>query len=318
MALRLSLPNALSRNPSHPPRLRRPTDSVVLATWNAPFKKLTTADDTGLIIVWTLHKGVWYEEMVNNRNKSVVRDLRWRGNGTEICIIYEDGMVIVGTVDGNRLSSKDFGCRLSLVEWAPSGQTILFVTAEGPVHIHNHVGVRVGEVQLKAISDLLPSNADLSSPMLSPEIRVVAIEWYDGAEGYLYPNCHSLALAFANGRVQLMRDASDESPVCIDTSLSPLSTLKWNSNGSAFAVVGQRSAGNGRDFSEVQFYSPDGRFLHSLKVPGGTVGSLSWEGGGLRVAVRTRPAVTLSLLRLCVLTRTLPPNLDRLRTALRR
>jgi WD repeat-containing protein 35 len=156
------------------------------------------------------------------------------------------------------------------------------------VHIHNHVGVRVGEVQLKAITDLLPSNADLSSPILTPENRVVAIEWYDGAEGYLYPNCHSLALAFANGRVQLMRDASDESPVCIDTSLSPLSTLKWNSNGSAFAVVGQRSAGNGRDFSEVQFYSPDGRFLHSLKVPGGTVGSLSWEGGGLRVAVRTR------------------------------
>lgn len=46
----------------------------------------------GLIIVWMLHRGIWFEdlthfspsfsfvevqEMINNRNRSVVRDMKW-------------------------------------------------------------------------------------------------------------------------------------------------------------------------------------------------------------------------------------------------
>ncbi len=35
--------------------------------WNDSFQKLTTSDESGLIIVWMLHKGMWFEEMINNR-----------------------------------------------------------------------------------------------------------------------------------------------------------------------------------------------------------------------------------------------------------
>ena len=35
--------------------------------------------------------GSWYEEMINNRNKSVVRDMKWNADGQKICIVYEDG-----------------------------------------------------------------------------------------------------------------------------------------------------------------------------------------------------------------------------------
>lgn len=38
--------------------------------------------------------------MMNNRNKSVVRSMRWNTDGQKICIVYEDGVVIVGSVDG--------------------------------------------------------------------------------------------------------------------------------------------------------------------------------------------------------------------------
>uniref|UniRef100_A0A8C0LKY8 WD repeat domain 35 n=1 Tax=Canis lupus dingo TaxID=286419 RepID=A0A8C0LKY8_CANLU len=41
----------------------------------------------------------WYEEMINNRNKSVVRSMSWNADGQKICIVYEDGAVIVGSVD---------------------------------------------------------------------------------------------------------------------------------------------------------------------------------------------------------------------------
>lgn len=48
----------------------------------------------GLIIVWMLYKGTWYEEMVNNRNRSTVRGLAWSHDGNKICIVYEDGTVL--------------------------------------------------------------------------------------------------------------------------------------------------------------------------------------------------------------------------------
>lgn len=50
--------------------------------------------------------------MINNRNKSVVTDMRWSPNGEKICIIYEDGAVIVGSVEGNRLWGKELKINL--------------------------------------------------------------------------------------------------------------------------------------------------------------------------------------------------------------
>jgi WD repeat-containing protein 35 len=40
---------------------------VMCVTWNANYRKLTTSDQNGLIIVWMLHKNMWSEEMINNR-----------------------------------------------------------------------------------------------------------------------------------------------------------------------------------------------------------------------------------------------------------
>ena len=34
--------------------------------------------------------------MINNRNKSVVKGMCWNADGQKICIVYEDGAVIVG------------------------------------------------------------------------------------------------------------------------------------------------------------------------------------------------------------------------------
>ena len=41
--------------------------AVICVCWNNSFQKLTTSDEFGLIIVWMLHKGMWFEEMINNR-----------------------------------------------------------------------------------------------------------------------------------------------------------------------------------------------------------------------------------------------------------
>ena len=82
------------------------SDAVVCAAWNEVHKKLTTSDETGLIIVWMLHKGMWFEEMINNRNKSVVRDMKWTADGQKICIVYEVRHANESGRDDSRSSSE--------------------------------------------------------------------------------------------------------------------------------------------------------------------------------------------------------------------
>ena len=70
--------------------------------------------------------------MLNNRGKSLVRDMDWNSDGQKICIIYEDGAVIVGSVDGNRIWGKELkGMQLHKVAWSPDSKKILFGTANG-------------------------------------------------------------------------------------------------------------------------------------------------------------------------------------------
>jgi hypothetical protein len=83
----------------------------MVVTWNPHYRKLTTSDQNGLIIVWMLHKGMWFEEMINNRNKSVVRDMKWKYNGQEICIIYEDGAVWLAGLRVMRVCVRACICR---------------------------------------------------------------------------------------------------------------------------------------------------------------------------------------------------------------
>jgi WD repeat-containing protein 35 len=86
---------------------------------------------------------MWYEEMINNRNKSVVRDMKWTADGRKIAIIYEDGAVIVGSVDGNRLWGKELNMQLRYVEWSPDSRFILFVTVDAEVWIYDADGNKV-------------------------------------------------------------------------------------------------------------------------------------------------------------------------------
>ncbi len=54
---------------------------------------------------------------------------------------------------------------------------------------------------------------------------------YNGVHGYIEPNVPSLAICFDNGRVQIMRDDTDDNPVLIDTGIQT-QKMKWNTTGS--------------------------------------------------------------------------------------
>lgn len=40
---------------------------------------------------------------------------------------------------------------------------------------------------------------------------VVGLTWYNGRNGYVEPDCPTLAICYDNGRMQIMRNESDDS-----------------------------------------------------------------------------------------------------------
>jgi WD repeat-containing protein 35 len=124
--------------------------NVILVEWNPKYQKLSTADSNGLIIVWNKHKGAWYEEMVNKKEKAMVSDMNWDKSGQKICIGYEDGTincliqgsVIVGSVDGSRLWGKQLNLQgtLQKIMWSPSGKYMMIVNSNGMIFIFDSEG----------------------------------------------------------------------------------------------------------------------------------------------------------------------------------
>uniref|UniRef100_A0A8C8RT34 WD repeat-containing protein 35 n=1 Tax=Pelusios castaneus TaxID=367368 RepID=A0A8C8RT34_9SAUR len=266
----LAAPSNLSMNQT----LEGHSGSVQVVTWNEQYQKLTTSDQNGLIIVWMLYKGAWYEEMINNRNKSVVRSMSWNADGQKICIVYEDGAVIVGSVDGNRIWGKDLkGIQLCHVAWSSDSKTLLFGMANGEIHIYDNQGNFIMKMKLNCLVNVTGA------------FSIAGIHWYPGTEGYTEPDCPCLAICFDNGRCQIMRHENDQNPVLIDTGMNVVS-IQWNHCGSVLAVAGfQKSSTQDKDVNLVQFYTPFGEHLRTLKVPGKQMSALSWEGGGLKIGL---------------------------------
>ncbi|XP_062325717.1 WD repeat-containing protein 35 isoform X1 [Osmerus eperlanus] len=266
----LAAPSNLSMNQT----LEGHSGAVQVVTWNEQYQKLTTSDQNGLIIVWMLYKGSWYEEMINNRNKSVVRSMSWNADGQKICIVYEDGAVIVGSVDGNRIWGKELkGIQLAHVAWSPDSKILLFGMANGEIHIYDNQGNFIMKMTLNCLHNV------------TGVISIAGIHWYAGTEGYVEPDCPCLAICFHNGRCQIMRYESDDKPVFIDT-LMNVASIQWNQCGSVLAVAGSlRVSTLDKEVNVVQFYTPFGEHLRTLKVPGKQMTAVAWEGGGLRIGL---------------------------------
>ncbi|XP_023244868.1 WD repeat-containing protein 35 [Copidosoma floridanum] len=243
---------------------------VQVVTWNEEHQKLTSSDQNGVIIVWMLYKGSWYEEMINNRNKSVVRGMAWSPDGQKICIAYEDGAVIVGSVEGHRLWGKELkNVYWTAVQWSPDAKYLLFGSRNGEAHLYDDQGIFL--TKLENLADSLPQT-------------IIAIHWYDGKQGHTAVDCPVLAVCFQNGRLCLLRDVGDDLPIVVETGLS-VASCNWNTYGSVLAVAGVATGDDRRLTNVVQFYSAFGEHLKTLKVPGKRVSGCSWEGGSLRVCL---------------------------------
>ncbi|XP_042302193.1 WD repeat-containing protein 35 isoform X3 [Sceloporus undulatus] len=277
----LAVPSNLSMNQS----LDGHTGAVQVVTWNEQYQKLTSSDEHGLIIVWMMYKGCLVEEMINNRNKSVVRSMEMECDGQKICIIYEDGAVMLVLVDGNRIWGKDLKVQLHHVAWSPDGRTLLFGMANGEIHIYDKHGTFMMKMKMNCLVNVTGA------------FSIAGIQWYPGTEGYVEQDCPCLAICFDNGRCQIMRHENDQNPVLIDGALNVVS-VQWNHCGNVLAIAGfQKNATQEKDINVVQFYSPFGEHLRTLKVPGKQIAALSWEGGGLKIGLAVDQCIYFANIR---------------------
>lgn len=82
--------------------------------------------------------------MTNDRKKSTVKGMSWTSDGLKICIVYEDGAIIVGSVDGNRIWGKELkNTSLTGVQWSPDSRLLIFSLRNGEVHLYDNQGTFV-------------------------------------------------------------------------------------------------------------------------------------------------------------------------------
>ena len=251
----IAAPSNLSMNQT----LEGHSGGVMCVAWNPQHRKLTTSDAAGLIIVWMLHKGSWHEEMINNRNKSVVRDMKWTADGKKISIVYEDGAVIVGSVGGDRLWGKELSLPLKFVEWSPDGKLILFVTLEAEIWVFDNDGNKLRSMQL-SIQDAKASDTGIA-----------AIHWWCPAGGASHSARNkvdsppSLCIALENGIVQLSRNDEDSNIITFDADMR-ITYAKWDNSGTILAVTGSTTATSSKDngkrttINMIKFYDNHGRY----------------------------------------------------------
>ncbi|XP_066601241.1 WD repeat-containing protein 35 [Prorops nasuta] len=248
---------------------------VQVVTWNEEHQKLTSSDQNGVIMVWMFYKGSWHEEMINNQHKCEVKGISWSMDGQKICIVYKDGAIIVGSLSGNRIWSKELkNVSLSGVQWSPDGKLLVFSLKNGEVHLYDNLGVFLTKLPIVILSSAQPQT-------------IVALHWYNGKNGYIAVDCPTLAVCYQNGRIQLMRDTNDDNPIIVETGITA-TWCSWNSYGSLLAVTGMMpllTNGETKDTNVIQFYTPFGEYVRNLKVPGREITCCSWEGGSLRVAL---------------------------------
>uniref|UniRef100_A0A914MD46 Anaphase-promoting complex subunit 4-like WD40 domain-containing protein n=2 Tax=Meloidogyne TaxID=189290 RepID=A0A914MD46_MELIC len=329
-ALRVMLLN-LDQDKSNPPSSLNPwlssqqleghSSSVRVLSWNEVYQKLASTDDAGVIIVWMTHgpDESWFEEMVNNRQKSTVSSLKWSNDGMKIAIAYEDGQVIIGSVDGNRLWNKDIGGSLTKIAWNTDDTLLLLGFADGEVHAYSQYGDFVSKVKMLCVENMELETA------LSKDLKkdvIVSMEWYvpphsskivtnvgggqsltqqyrnadtsynlTGDESYntasrlkVPEGRPPFLVAYQNGNIQLMCNENISKGVSIVRLPSTLIIMaQWSPDGSMFAVAGLQLDLPETERNVLHFISAYGERLQSIRLAPGHFAGIAWESSGHRL-----------------------------------
>ena len=238
--------------------------SVISLAWNQSFLKLVSSDDNGLTIVWVVKNGNWYQDMIHNRNNSVVTDTKWSIDGKCICIAYQDGAVVVGSVEGSRLwSIDDSGVALKCVAWSPDCKNIAFLTEENQIRLCDKNGNHLKDITYHDID-----NAD-------------NIEWRHVEQEKTVP---LLTITNTQGQINVVSVVGSSRIISMNTGLYD-GKSQWNPTGDILVVCGHVQIKDGK-FLMLYFYDKEGCKIHEVKLNQEKLVAIDWESC-LKLAVVT-------------------------------
>ena len=236
---------------------------ILRLAWNATYRKLASADEHGLIIVWAFQQKQLVQEMVNASDHAPVGDLKWSHDGKQICIVYGDGTIVVGSVEGTRTWARDLDASLKLVEWSPDDKNILFVTTDDIISVYDSAGNVVKEL-----------NGDNGAT------DIVDLHWHH----YSPTDRPDFAIAYSCGVVHISKGLQDGNLSNIDCGIT-IEACKWNPSGTILAVGGVNEVDPTQP-SEVKFYDHHGVFLHCFKISSTErVFDIIWDRRGFKLLV---------------------------------
>ena len=273
--------------------------SISLISWNNIYDKITTVDIDGVLVVWQNRKGIFDIEMVNNRQESYIKDVKWSKNGEYICFIYEDGQIYTGLVNGNHDWYNCAEKGLCFVEFSPDNKKILIAKKREKIYIFSITGQQIDEINLDT-----PYN----------EYDIATIDWYCDYRMYYKGNLFNsesniiennninikneinsneeilinndntssneynkfskhLMLAFKNGVILFFDDENDTEPKMVKTELNQILGAQWEPKGTFFIVAGNFNDSRIDNKSEnntksiALFYNLEGQMIKLLVCP---------------------------------------------------
>ena len=275
--------------------------SISLISWNICYNKLTTVDSEGTLVVWKKKGGYYDIEMVNKREESYIRDVKWSKSGKFICFIYEDGQIFTGLVEGNHDWYNTVESGLAFVEFSPDDQKILITKKKEKIYIFSANGQQIGEMILeepyneydivtidwwsdyrKNYNEMIlneekdaESVADKSRNNIHDKLSKSTDIWLKDS---IHENDYNkfskhLMIAFSNGNILFFDDENDKEPKKLKTELNKILGAQWEPKGTFFIVTGNFNDSKEDNKSEnyakalALFYNLEGEMIKILVCP---------------------------------------------------
>ena len=271
--------------------------SISLITWNICYNKITTVDSEGTLVVWTRKNGYYDIEMVNKREESYIRGVKWSKNGKYICFVYEDGQIFTGLVEGNHDWYNTLESGLAFVEFSSDNTKILIAKKKEKIYIFSINGQQIGELNLEppfneydivsidwwcdyrkyyndiiSIEEKVSENNNNTNNKNKKEITEVWAKETMNENDYNKFSKH-LMIAFSNGVILFYDDENDKEPKEVKTQLNKIIGAQWESRGTFFIVAGNFNDSKQDNKSEnnskaiVLFYNLEGEIIKILICP---------------------------------------------------
>ena len=279
--------------------------SISLIAWNKVYDKITTVDSEGILIVWTKKSGIYDIEMVNNREESFIKDVKWSKNGEYICFVYEDGQIFAGLVNGNQDWYNYVEKGLAFVEFSPDNKKILIGKKKGKIYIFTINGQQIGEINLESpfneydiininwwcdyrkycrneniinVEEKIFENNNTNTDNINIKINnqsqeVLIKDTINENENEFNHFSKHLMIAFKNGIILFFNDENDKEPKMVKTELNKILGAQWEPKGTFFIVAGNINESKGDNKSEnntraiALFYNLEGQNIKILFCP---------------------------------------------------